>query len=326
MEKNLTPLEKWERMTLADNFIFCKVMEENPEVCKELLEMLLDIKIDRIETPKSEYFIKVTEPSHGIRFDVYVKEFQGRKFDIEIQTANFSELPKRARYYQGVMDVNEVFSGENYTILEESYVIFLCLGDVFGKGLPIYSFENICMEDSRIKLGDKTHKIFFNAKMYDKMPSENLRSFFMFLCGKKSESSFTDRLPELVNRIKMNAKWRQNYMTWEQEMHLEAARLAKKLAPEMAKDLAKDIAKDMAKDIAKDMAKDMATDMARNMAKDMSSRVVEDIVQEKKLEVAKNLLKKSLPAEMVAECIGLSLAEVEKIKNGSGCSCSAECS
>ena len=54
MEKNLTPLEKWERMTLADNFIFCKVMEENPEVCKELLEMLLDIKIDRIETPKSD--------------------------------------------------------------------------------------------------------------------------------------------------------------------------------------------------------------------------------------------------------------------------------
>ena len=306
MEKNLTPLEKWERMTLADNFIFCKVMEENPEVCKELLEMLLDIKIDRIETPKSEYFIKVTEPSHGIRFDVYVKDFQGRKFDIEIQTANFSELPKRARYYQGVMDVNEVFSGENYTILEESYVIFLCLGDVFGKGLPIYSFENICMEDSRIKLGDKTHKIFFNAKMYDKMPSENLRSFFMFLCGKKSESSFTDRLPELVNRIKMNAKWRQNYMTWEQEMHLEAARLAKKLAPEMAKDLAKDI------------AKDMATDMAKNMAT--------DIVQEKKIEVAKNFLQKNLPAEMVAECTGLSLAEVEKIKNGSGCSCSAECS
>ena len=91
-------------------------------------------------------------------------------------------------------------------------------------------------------------------------------------------------------------------MTWEQEMHLEAARLAKKLAPEMAKDL------------AKDMAKDMATDMAKNMATDMVAGM------------AKNFLEKDIPAEMVAECTGLALAELVKIKNGSGCSCQAECS
>ena len=54
MEKEPTPLEKWNSLTLANNFIFCKVLEENPDVCKELLEMLLDIKIDRIEQPKSE--------------------------------------------------------------------------------------------------------------------------------------------------------------------------------------------------------------------------------------------------------------------------------
>ena len=50
-KKHLTPAEKWERATLADNFIFCKVMTENPDLCKELLEMLLTIKIDRIEQP-----------------------------------------------------------------------------------------------------------------------------------------------------------------------------------------------------------------------------------------------------------------------------------
>ena len=29
-------------------------MEENPDVAKELLELLLDIKIDRLERPQSE--------------------------------------------------------------------------------------------------------------------------------------------------------------------------------------------------------------------------------------------------------------------------------
>lgn len=291
MQKVLTPLERWESMTLADNFIFCKVMEENPDVCKELLEMLLNIKIERIEKPKSEYSIKITEPSRGIRFDVYVKDVHNRKFDIEIQTAHFSALPKRARYYQGVMDVNEVFSGEDYTQLGKSYVIFLCFGDIFGKGLPVYSFEYLCLENTEIKLGDEAYKIFFNAKMYDKMQSENLRSFFKFLCGKKTESKFTDKLPELINRVKMNAKWRQNYMTWEQEMRIQSRYLAEELAPELAKDLAKDMAKDMAKELAKDMAKDMAKDLAKDMAKDLAKDMAKDLATDIAKDMAKDMAK-----------------------------------
>ena len=70
----LTPAEKWERATLADNFIFCKVMTANPDLCKELLELLLNIKIERIEIPVAERSFKVDYDSKGIRFDVYVKD------------------------------------------------------------------------------------------------------------------------------------------------------------------------------------------------------------------------------------------------------------
>ena len=66
--------KKWEDLTLANNFIFCKVMEENPDVAKELLELLLDIKIDRLERPQSEKQFKTDFVSRGIRFDVYVKD------------------------------------------------------------------------------------------------------------------------------------------------------------------------------------------------------------------------------------------------------------
>ena len=40
-EHELTPEEKWERATIANNFIFYKVMRHNPDVCKELLEILM---------------------------------------------------------------------------------------------------------------------------------------------------------------------------------------------------------------------------------------------------------------------------------------------
>ena len=170
----LTPAEKWERATLADNFIFCKVMTANPDLCKELLELLLNIKIERIEIPVAERSFKVDYDSKGIRFDVYVKDGTGRCFDIEIQTSKVTKLAKRARYYQGLMDVDNIQSGGNYESLKESYVILLGMGDAFGYNLPVYTFRYIALEDKAIEMGDGTVNVFFNAGMYDKMESENM--------------------------------------------------------------------------------------------------------------------------------------------------------
>ena len=282
MEKELTPLEKWNSLTLANNFIFCKVLEENPDVCKELLEMLLDIKIDRIEQPKSEQTFKTDFDSRGIRLDVYVKDGTGRCFDIEIQTSNYMRLEKRARYYQGLMDVDSIQFGQEYSALKDSYVIFLCLGDAFGYRLPVYTFRYRAEEDKNILMNDGTVNIFFNATMYDKMQSENLRSFFRYLCGKNSDGNFTDRLSALVERVKMNAQWRHRYMTIEQEIKLQARYLAQ----------------DMAQDIAKDMAQDIA----------------QSKVDESKLETAKKMLENNIPAEIIAKCTGLEISQVDKLK------------
>ena len=302
MEKEPTPLEKWNSLTLANNFIFCKVLEENPDVCKELLEMLLDIKIDRIEQPKSEQTFKTDFDSRGIRLDVYVKDGTGRCFDIEIQTSNYMRLEKRARYYQGLMDVDSIQFGQEYSALKDSYVIFLCLGDAFGHRLPVYTFRYRAEEDKNILMNDGTVNIFFNATMYDKMQSENMRSFFKYLCGKSSDDNFTDRLSALVERVKMNAQWRHRYMTIEQEIKLQVEARTN----ERAKELAKDIAKNMAQDMAKDMAKDMAQDIAKDMA--------QDIANEKTLETAKNLLKINISPEQIAMATGLSLEQVTSLK------------
>ena len=282
MEKVLTPLEKWNSLTLANNFIFCKVLEENPDVCKELLEMLLDIKIDRIEQPKSEQTFKTDFDSRGIRLDVYVKDGTGRCFDIEIQTSNYMRLEKRARYYQGLMDVDSIQFGQEYSALKDSYVIFLCLGDAFGHRLPVYTFRYRAEEDKNILMDDGTVNIFFNATMYDKMRSEGLRSFFKYLCGKTAKDDFTDRLSALVERVKMNAQWRHRYMTIEQEIKLQARNLAQ--------------------------------DMAKNMAQDMAQDIAQSKLNESKLETAKKMLENNIPAEIIAKCTGLEISQVDKLK------------
>ena len=323
-ENQLTPLEKWERLTFADNFIFCKVLNDNVDICKELLELLLEIKIEKIELPSAEYSLKTDFHSRGVRFDVYVKDGGGRSFDIEIQTAHATSLAKRARYYQGLMDVDSVHTGMDYSKLKESYVIFLCMGDAFGKKLPRYTFRYICEEDGGLQMNDGTVNIFFNARMYDKMETEGLRSFFRFLCGMKPTSDFTDRLSALVERTKLSAQWRHSYMTWEQEMKYQARELAQELAPEIAREMAVELAPEiaremsvgMAKDIAKDMAKNIAKNMAKDMAKDMAEEMAEEAAKEKVKETALNLLRLNVAAvDQIAQATGLSVDEVRELND-----------
>ena len=103
-------LETWENLTLSNNFIFCKVMESNPDLCKHLIEILLHIKIDHLEATTAEKSMQESISSKGVRFDVYTKD-DNRIFDVEIQTLNKKNLPQRARYYQSIIDVNSLNLG-----------------------------------------------------------------------------------------------------------------------------------------------------------------------------------------------------------------------
>ncbi len=73
-QNHLTPAQMWEQLTFADDFIFYKVLEKNLDFTQELLELLLDIKIDHIEQPIPQKDCKSNYFSKGARFDVYVKD------------------------------------------------------------------------------------------------------------------------------------------------------------------------------------------------------------------------------------------------------------
>ena len=64
----------WEEATIQNNFIFSKTMEMYPELCKQLIEMILKIKISRIEYPEREKNIEERIDSKGVRLDVYVED------------------------------------------------------------------------------------------------------------------------------------------------------------------------------------------------------------------------------------------------------------
>ena len=213
-------MKKYEELDITDPFIFAKVMSEK-ELCKPLLENILNIKIRDIVYVDYEETIQMTAKSKGIRLDIYVEDDNNTVFNIGMQTTTYKELPKRSRYYQGIIDLNMIEKDESYDILKESYVIFICTFDFFEKGRSVYEFENVCLEDSEIKLNDGTHKIFLNTKGDKSDINKELKSLLEYFDGSEPESELTRRIDRKVIAARKNERWRREYMSLQMEMNLK---------------------------------------------------------------------------------------------------------
>ncbi len=130
-----------------------------------------------------------------------------------MQTTDTKNLPKRSRYYQGMVDLNLIERGTNYKQLNKSHIIFICTFDPFGEGRHIYTFENICLQDTQIHLSDEATKVFLNPYSDMNDVSEELENFLNYLAGKPPVDEFTKQLDEAVKVVKENRKWRREYMT-----------------------------------------------------------------------------------------------------------------
>ena len=198
-------------LTITDDFIFGVVMRD-PKKCKPLLEMILGVTINKIEYLEPQKSIAERYESKSIRLDVYVADDAETVYDVEIQTESKKSLPKRTRYYQGMIDLHILEKGEDYASLKKSFVIFICTYDPFGKGRRVYTFENRCIEDTSIALGDEATKIILNAKGTIGEVNEELGNVLSYMDGSAPNSEYTRALDKAVEEIRSDEKWRREYM------------------------------------------------------------------------------------------------------------------
>ena len=189
--------------------MFLKLRE--PKICKGVLERLLQIKIDRIEYPELQKTISPFYTQKGVRLDVYVAG-SDKIFDVECQTYRIKNIGKRTRYYQSMIDMDSLLKGTDYAELKESYIIFICLDDPFGAGLPVYTFERKCREDEAVELGDKTHHLIFNASAYEKEPNSEIKDFLAFVRNNTAESDFTKEIATMVQAKKFQNTFLNEYL------------------------------------------------------------------------------------------------------------------
>ena len=177
------------------------------ERCKKLLEMILQIKIKKINYIQKEKVYDNFVDAKSIRIDVYVDDEEGTVYDIEMQTNNTFELPLRSRYYQSMFDIDLLSKGKSYRNLKKGFVIFICTFDPFGDNRYMYTFESRCRENNDIVLGDNVYKIFLNTKGLKGKVSKELKNFLSYIETRNVNDEFTRGIAFIVDN------WRSIWIT-----------------------------------------------------------------------------------------------------------------
>ena len=204
--------KRYEDLRFTDDFLFCKILMDDTELCKEMTELILGRKINRIVSPMAQKPIKMTDDGRGVRLDVYFEDDLNTVYDIEMQTTHKPDLAKRARYYQGMIDLDSLKKGRPFDELKDSYIVFLCTFDPFGRKRHRYSFYSACKEDPSLTLADGMTKVFISTEGNDDNISSDLKAFLNYLKGFEAETDFTKKIDQAVLDAQEDPIWRKEYM------------------------------------------------------------------------------------------------------------------
>ena len=220
--------QRLKELTIKDNFMFGAVMMDEDN-CKGLLERVLELPIERVEISKEKSIVYHPEYK-GVRLDVYAKDESQTRYNVEMQVEKKPALGKRSRYYQSQMDMEMLLAGEDYAELPNTYVIFICDFDPFGKGKYRYTFQTTCRESPKTDLEDGRTIVFLNAhgKSESEVPKE-LVTFLNYvkedLAGSEKEfhDPYVEQLQKFVRNVKKSREMEERFMIFEEMLKEERA-------------------------------------------------------------------------------------------------------
>ena len=79
--------------------------------------------------------------------------------------------------------------------------------------MPVYRFENICVQNRDILLKDEAIKVFINADGDLNGLPEDLAAFLQYLKGKVVENELVQCIDNEVEKARKHEEWRVEYMT-----------------------------------------------------------------------------------------------------------------
>lgn len=205
----------YEELTIRDNFMFGKISSDEKNrklILDSLLQIDLHEKNGGIERHLREY-----RDSKYTRLDLISEDENNIVYNAEMQnesvnTSRQKELPNRSRYYQAMIDTDYFRKGQNYLALPETYIIFICTFDPFGKNLPMYTFDTACNEMPILEYNDKAHKIYFNTTADLSSLPLGTQNMLRYINDGVVNDDTTKTIDEAVIKARLIEEWRSEYM------------------------------------------------------------------------------------------------------------------
>lgn len=220
-------------MNLIDDFLFQEMISQEgdgEEFVRILLSTILGKKIRKVKIVPQKNILGIDTDKHGIRLDAYIEDISGEIdaevmpdiYDVEPNNSYEREsLPKRMRYYHGLIDTQLLSTGVSYDKLQNVVIIVILPYDPFGRNRMVYTIQNHCIEDSSISYDDGARKIFLYTRGKEGNPSQELVDMLQYI-EKTTDENVTnpeiEAVSHMVNRVKLKREVGISYMkSWEHD-------------------------------------------------------------------------------------------------------------
>lgn len=175
-QRHQEDLQRLHGFRLLDDDFLTKCFEGDTECIQLVLRIVLEMPDLIVVDVRTQVFVE-NLLNRSVRLDVLATDSTGRKFNIEIQRADWGAGRKRARYNSSMMDANLLHKGEKFDDLPETYVVFITEHDVLAKGLPVYQIER-CILATGERFEDGAHIMYVNGAYRDETPIGKLMHDF----------------------------------------------------------------------------------------------------------------------------------------------------
>lgn len=230
--------KSYHQFSFTNDYVFAEVMKD-PKLCKQLIRCILpdreikELRLceERVQGTETKIGSEVQRDisfnarSKGIRLDVLFRDDEAW-YNIEMQCSRHYDIPLRARYYGGLIDLDQLNKGDSYVRLRNTYVIFICTFDMFQLGEPIYFFQNYDI-NNRLKFNDRSYRIIVNTRSKKADMPQELKVLFDYINEASVDESdlFIRELDRQVTRLNTEDNdWRREVMRLDEEFALREMR------------------------------------------------------------------------------------------------------
>ena len=217
-------MTKFDDLTIQSNYMFKHVMG-NKSLCQYFISNVMQCDVVGLEYIETEKELEPYFDSKCVRLDVIVVDKNNNRYNLEMQVRNvigketkLPLLPKRARYYQSVMDMDMLQKGQTYDKLSPLVLVFVCAFDLFDEGRYVYTFKSRCLENLELELANDVTTMFLNANGVAGDVTPQMVNFLKYVKTQVPNDAYTRELEAEVARLKQDKEVRRKYMVLQAEL------------------------------------------------------------------------------------------------------------